>query len=323
MKPLSEPIITVVIPTRYRPELLRRAIDSVLSQSIDSFEIVVVVDGPDPASLQMVSAIADERLRVVALDASVGGSEARNTGVRHARGAWIALLDDDDEWMPAKLEKQLAAAQALAGTRILVACRYLDRDGDTQLVRPRRFPVPGQAISDFLYTEATWLGSIEGFPQTSTWFVARSLLLEVPFRTGLRRNQDTDWALQALRLPDVQMALVPETLSIFYNDSKRKRITQALDWKDSYTWAMENRDLFTPRAFATFLAIMCMNHAARAHGEWSIMRSLLSDARRYGSLSVKVVWLFFLYGMIYGRLRSLFSPELRKSLLYSLSRAGR
>jgi hypothetical protein len=145
----------------------------------------------------------------------------------------------------------------------------------------------------------------------------------VPFRTGLRRNQDTDWALQALRLPGVQMALVPDTLSVFHNDSKRKRITQTLDWKDSYTWAMENRDLFTPRAFSTFLAIMCMNHAARTQGQWTIMRSLLSDAKRYGSLSVKVVWLFFLYGMIYGRLRSLCSAELRKSLLYTLSRASR
>ena len=119
------------------------------------------------------------------------------------------------------------------------------------------------------------------------------------------------------------MVLVPDILSIFHNDSKRNRITQTLDWKDSYTWAMGNRDLFTPRALSMFLAIMCMNHAARTQGEWTIMRSLLSDAKRYGSLSVKAVWLFFLYGMIYGRLRSLCSAERRKSLLYSLSRASR
>jgi glycosyltransferase involved in cell wall biosynthesis len=320
---VSEPVISVVIPTRYRPVLLRRAIDSVLAQTISCFEIVVVVDGPDAETLAMLASIPDARLRVVALDASVGGSEVRNTGVRHSTGKWVALLDDDDEWMPEKLERQLATAQELAGSRVLVACRYIDKDGDTHLVRPRRFPTPGQAISDYLYTEATWLGSIEGFPQTSTWFVSRSFFLEVPFRVGLRRNQDTDWALRALRLPGVQLALVPETLSVFHNDSQRKRITQALDWKDSYAWALENREIFTPRALSTFLAIMCMNHAARTSSEWKIMRALLADARRYGALSVKIVWLFFLYGVLYGRLRSLFSAERRKSLLYTLSRASR
>ncbi len=320
---MSAPIISVVIPTRYRPALLRRAIDSVLAQTLSCFEIVVVVDGPDADTLEMLESVSDTRLRVVALEASVGGSEARNTGVRHSNGEWIALLDDDDEWMPTKLERQLAAAQQLSGSRILVACRYIDKDGDTHLVRPRRFPAPGQAISDYLYTEATWLGSIEGFPQTSTWFVARAFFLEVPFRVGLRRNQDTDWALRALRLPGAQLTLVAETLSVFHNDSKRKRITQTLDWKDSYQWAVDNREIFTPRAFSTFLAIMCMNHAARASSEWTIMRSLLADARRYGALSVKIVWLFFLYGIVYGRLRSLFTAELRKSLLYSFSRASR
>ena len=320
---MPEPIISVVIPTRYRPVLLRRAIDSVLAQTVSCFEIVIVVDGPDAESTDMLASIPDSRVRVVALDASVGGSEARNTGVRHAVGEWIALLDDDDEWMPEKLEQQLATARSLSGSRVLVTCRYIDKDGDTQLVRPRRFPAPGQEISDYLYSEATWLGSIEGFPQTSTWFVARSFLLEVPFRIGLRRNQDTDWLLRALRLPGVQLALVPATLSIFHNDSKRKRITQALDWKDTYHWAIENREIFTPRALATFLAIMCMNHAARTRGDWETMRVLLGDAKRYGSLSVKVVWLFFLYGMVYGRLRSLFSAERRKSLLYAFSRANR
>ena len=319
----SKPKVSVVIPTRFRPELVRRAITSALAQTLQELEVIVVVDGPDPETIEALRSIEDFRVRIVALAENAGGSEARNIGVRCARGAWIALLDDDDEWYPAKLEKQLAAASRLTGQRIVVTCQYFDRQGDSELLRPRRFPEENQAISDFLYSDVSLLGTIEGFPQTSTWFIARSFLLEVPFRKGLKRNQDTDWVLQALRLPGVKMALVREPLSIFYNEAKRKRITQALDWQDSYRWAMDNRELFTRKALASFLVIMCMNHAGKSGMQMRVFFSLLKDCRNYGTLTPKVLWLFLLYGLVYPNLRQFISPERRKALLYRASNAGR
>jgi glycosyltransferase involved in cell wall biosynthesis len=319
---LDQPVVSTVIPTRFRPQLVCRAVRSALAQTFSDLEVVVVVDGPDPETVAALQSIADPRLRVLALEQNAGGSEARNIGVRESRGKWIALLDDDDEWYPAKIEKQLAVGETLPGKRIVIACQYWDDQGESKLLRPRRFPKPGQAISDFLYSDVSLLGTIEGFPQTSTWLVLREFLLEVPFLKGLKRNQDTDWALRALRLPGVQMALVSEPLSIFYNEPKRVRITQALDWKDSYNWAMGNREMFTPRALASFLAIMCMNHAGKSGVQFPVFWSLLKDCAKYGKLTPKILWLMVLYGLVYPNLRQFISPERRKALMYKASTPG-
>src|SRR5271156_3433137 len=223
--------VSVVIPTRNRPALVCRALQSVLRQTYQELEAIVVVDGPDPVTVAALEAIDDPRVRIHALTENVGGSEARNVGAREASGEWIALLDDDDEWLPGKIEKQMAIAEALPRPRILVACQYFDRMEDAELVRPRKFIQPGQRISDFLYGGISLLGAMEGFPQTSTWLVSREFFLEVPFQKGLKRNQDTDWVLRALRLPDVSVGMVPEPLVIFYNERKRKRITTKQDWQ--------------------------------------------------------------------------------------------
>jgi glycosyltransferase involved in cell wall biosynthesis len=316
------PTVSVVIPTRLRPELAKRAVRSALNQTFTDVEVIVVVDGPDSETVVALESIADGRMRVLPLAENVGGSEARNIGVRSARGRWIALLDDDDEWLSTKIDKQVAATKGLHGSRVVIVTQYYDRQGESMLLRPRKFPKPQQAISDFLYSETSFLGSIEGFPQTSTWFISRDFLLEVPFHKGLKRNQDTDWVLRALRLPDVKLIMVPEPLSIFYNEVNGKRISQQLDWEYSYRWALENREMFTPRAFSSFLAIMCMNHAAKKRAQWHVAISLLRDSRRYGALTPKVLWLFLLYGIFYPPLRMIMTRRLRQRLAYKMTNAG-
>jgi glycosyltransferase involved in cell wall biosynthesis len=258
-------------------------------------------------------------MRIVALNENVGGSEARNIGVQEARGEWIALLDDDDEWLPTKVSKQVEAALLQNGNRIVVTCQYYDRHAGTQLLRPRSFPKAGQRISDFLYGDCSWLGSIEGFPQTSTWLISRALLLEIPFRRGLKRNQDTDWILRALDLPGVQAYLVREPLSIFHNEVNRKRITQSYDWRDSYQWVMHHRALFSAKAFSSFIAIMCMNHAGKAGIQVDVYRDLSKDIEAYGKTTLKTEWLMLLYGFVYPIFRRFLSPRYRKLLTYRLA----
>ncbi len=98
--------ISVVIPTFNRSDLLRRALDSVLAQTCPAGEIIVVDDGSTDGTAERVR----ERYPEVKLIAQEnrGVSAARNTGIDSSSGDWIAFLDSDDEWLPEKLEKQMA-----------------------------------------------------------------------------------------------------------------------------------------------------------------------------------------------------------------------
>ena len=99
--------VSVVIPTYNRINLLERAVNSVIRQTKNAFEIIVVDDGSDDNSSEMVK---QKFGSVILVRQENGGvSAARNRGIEISKGDWIALLDSDDEWKPNKLEKQINA----------------------------------------------------------------------------------------------------------------------------------------------------------------------------------------------------------------------
>ena len=104
---LLKPQISVVVPTCNRPELLKRALASVLAQTFQDFEIIVVDDGVQSAA-EVTASFGDARIRYIKNDGAHGGGAARNRGIEAAKGEFIAFLDDDDQWMPEKLQKQVA-----------------------------------------------------------------------------------------------------------------------------------------------------------------------------------------------------------------------
>src|ERR1700683_1346744 len=101
--------VSVVIPTHNRALQVKEAIDSVLAQSEPVREIIVVDDGSTDDTQKQLSTYAD-RVRVLILQGE-GASAARNSGIRAALGQWIAFLDDDDVWLPAKIERQMMLAR--------------------------------------------------------------------------------------------------------------------------------------------------------------------------------------------------------------------
>jgi glycosyltransferase involved in cell wall biosynthesis len=313
------PLVSAVIPTRNRPELVCRAVRSVLSQTIREIECIVVIDGSDAATLQSLTEIEDPRLKVIALEENVGGCEARNLGAQAARGEWVGLLDDDDEWLPFRLEKQLAAVANSTEPVTVVVSRFLDRgEGDEDLLRPHIFPREGQPISDFLWCEVSWFGGIAGFPQTSTWLLRRDFLLEVPFTKGLKVLQDLDWLLRGYGHQRMRVVFVPEPLTIFHNEQTRQRVTKRIDWQYSRQWAMANRHLFTKKAFGFFLVIYCLNPAAQQGAAWPDLRRLLQDSRSFGKITPKLIVLCFLYVCIYPWVSKALFPRKRASMLYQV-----
>jgi glycosyltransferase involved in cell wall biosynthesis len=129
--PSQLPRVSVVIPTRDRPDLLRRAIRSVVGQPYaGEIECIAVFDQSSPHEVEF-QLPARRALRIVENDRSPGLAGARNTGVLTARGELVAFCDDDDEWLPGKLAEQVEVLRANPRA-ITVACgilvRYLDRE---------------------------------------------------------------------------------------------------------------------------------------------------------------------------------------------------
>jgi len=101
------PRVSVIIPTYNRASLIARAVNSVLSQTYKDFEIIIVDDGSTDGTEEMIKKFTDPRILYIHHEENRGSATARNTGLRVARGEYIAFQDSDDEWLPEKLERQL------------------------------------------------------------------------------------------------------------------------------------------------------------------------------------------------------------------------
>jgi len=161
------PDVSVVIPTYNRARWLRETVDSVLNQTCRPLEILIVDDGSTDDT-ESVCARFPEPVRYVR-QPNAGVAAARNLGVRHAQGDWIAFGDSDDVWEPTKLAVQLAALEAHPGARWSITdCTVIDLDGKP-LPEPRGFvrvfplfaelgAAPEELFAKFLSSSSTELG---------------------------------------------------------------------------------------------------------------------------------------------------------------------
>ncbi len=101
------PTVSIIIPTYNRAHLVDRAIQSVLDQTYQDFELIVVDDASTDNTEEVVKSFKDKRIRYICLQKNKGGAAARNTGIEASNGEYIAFQDSDDEWLPEKLEKQM------------------------------------------------------------------------------------------------------------------------------------------------------------------------------------------------------------------------
>lgn len=106
--------VSVIIPTHNRLDLLKNAVQSVLAQTFQDVEIIIIndasTDGTHPYLAQLIE--TNPRIQAINNPQSLGGSKSRNVGIQVSTGKWVAFLDDDDTWEPEKLAVQLAALYA-------------------------------------------------------------------------------------------------------------------------------------------------------------------------------------------------------------------
>jgi glycosyltransferase involved in cell wall biosynthesis len=285
-------IVSVVIPTRGRPELVQRAVHSALAQTLREIEVIVVIDGDDPVTRLTLRELAhqDMRVRMLALETSVGGSDARNRGVEAAVGEWIAFLDDDDEWFPGKLRAQIDAVSRANAPVLIGTCRMIARTPRRDYVWPRRMPANDEQIGEYILARRTFTRG-EGYIQTSTFFVRRSLMLSQPFKSGQLKHQDTEWVLRVARLPGVQVVFADEILAIHNIEEDRATVSNKANWEYSFGWVRRDRHLFTPRALSAFVLFQIAAEASD-QGAWRAFYLLPLEALRYGKSTPRDLAIF-------------------------------
>ncbi|TLN28536.1 glycosyltransferase family 2 protein, partial [bacterium] len=105
------PRVSVIIPSYNRADMVMDAVNSVLRQTFADWELIVVDDGSQDNTREVIAAVRDERVRYIYQD-NQGLPGARNSGIRAARGEYVAFLDSDDVFLPHKLAVQVTAMDA-------------------------------------------------------------------------------------------------------------------------------------------------------------------------------------------------------------------
>ena len=234
------PQFSVVIPTFNRGPLLRRAIDSVLAQTLGDFEVLVVDDGSTDDTRSVVEGVGDARVRLISLPRNRGAAAARNAGIAAARGELISLLDSDDEYEPAFLQKTRAA---LAGTGPDVGFAWTgtrwssrsEKDGLLREQTRRRiwnptFPSRHAAWRYCLSHDAPW-GTSNGVTFKPSVFAKSG-----PFDEAMLACEDMDLLVRLMR--DFDFVVIPEHLVIVHDDAPQRvdghRGNQADAWARMY-----------------------------------------------------------------------------------------
>ena len=278
--------ISVVIPLYNKRETVFRALNSVIIQTVQPEEIIVIDDGSTDGSEQLVKELNDELIRIVH-QLNAGVSAARNRGIAEAKGDWIAFLDADDEWLPQYLETVVSLSESWPECSV-VATSYFLQDIKTQrnVIKLKKMPF---TADQGLLTNYFEVASSSHPPLwTSAVVVKKEAILSVGgFPEGIKSGEDLlTWARLAAAF---KIAYSLRPLSVFMQDKAHTYIEKP------------NRVPQIPDRVGEGLV-----HLARQHSE-------LSGIREYVSHWFKMRTSIFLR---LGMKRSSFNEALR-SLYYN------
>lgn len=180
--------VSVIIPAYNRAAVVGRAVRSVLSQTHEVSEVIVVNDGSTDDTARVVKEIADSRVICLEHDRNRNGAAARNSGARRATGEYFAFLDSDDEWLPSHVSNKLkclaeSGCDGVFGSFIL-------RDSRGEKLRRCSAVPAGMSILEYI------LSPIAGDVRTSSMVLKREAFLAVMFDETLWKHQDWDLAVR-------------------------------------------------------------------------------------------------------------------------------
>lgn len=211
-------LVSIVIPTYGRTDRLYRAIKSVLNQSYGNIEIIVVDDNTDEKISdhvrEIIDSFSDKRLRLIKNRKNLGGALTRNEGIKASRGNYVAFLDDDDEYLPQKVEKQLDLFLRSGDELALVYC-YCNSLKNGTVDYEFRYDYRGRCLFDAMRI---------CIAATSQWMCKKSALESVGMFSDVPCKQDSTVIVKLLAA-GYTVNRVPEVLSIYYDDDDIVRIS--------------------------------------------------------------------------------------------------
>ncbi|MFB6395194.1 glycosyltransferase family 2 protein [Polymorphospora lycopeni] len=292
------PTVSVVIPTVGRASL-RRAVDSALAQTRPPHEILVVFDGTAPAAdpTPWRDAWPDRPVRCLVADDG-GPTATRTTGVDAATSTLVAFLDDDDEWLPEKLEVQVRRWRAeraeVAYPVVISLCVDVDADGKVLFVPPAGGAPAGRTgagLADRLFRR-TSLRQRTALGGSSSILAPRDLLRAEPLDAGLDLHEDWEWLLRADRRADTRVSVVERPLLRYrLNRPGTSAGSPGRGWWDSVAFAGSAG--LSRRAYGDFLLTVSAPIAA-AHGARRDALRIAGTALRRGRPGLPAISMFTL-----------------------------
>ena len=194
-------MVSAIITTHNRADLLDRAIQSVLNQTYKDIELIVVSDGSTDGTDEVMKQFeSDERVNYISYHPGRGGNYARNTGIKAAKGEHVAFLDDDDEWLPTKIEKQVALMDADKEVGLVytgINCVYVNEGIDYPIKQYLR----GDLSKIILFQNC--IGS------TSSVMLRKNYLNDTGFDENLQARQDYDLWISVLQKCKADVVVEP------------------------------------------------------------------------------------------------------------------
>lgn len=202
------PLVSVVIPAYNRAGLIERAVHSALSQTFPDLEVIVVDDGSSDNTHDRIETLQknDHRIRYICHETNQGAQAARNTGIRSAKGQYIAFLDSDNEWLPEKLQKQMALFLNKTDSLGAVYCGYHKISAAGSILAEYK---PQHRGFVYKQTLSEWL------TDTSTLVVRRDILEKIHgLNEKVRAYQEWDLCIRLSR--ECAFDFVPDCLTLYY-----------------------------------------------------------------------------------------------------------
>lgn len=216
-------LVSVVIPTYARNDMLERAINCIQKQTHQNLDIIVVDDNPPESEFRlstqkiMQKYESDERIRYIQNPKNLGGAGARNVGIEASKGEYIAFLDDDDMYYPEKIEKQLQVFWDSKSDKLaLVYCdvEHVGKNNHVDCVIRKRYR--GNCLYEAIEDDC--------IASTSMWLVKKSILESVGNFSIVPCKQDSTVILKLLD-KGYEVDFVPEVLCSYRNVASGVRIS--------------------------------------------------------------------------------------------------